>query len=411
MHRRARVMTLLGMALLLVVAAALSGCGGGAGESNTIILGWLADQTGPSSGAFREVMMGWNDYMAEINQTNPIPHLEIKTITYDTRLENARIPIGYDWLSGQGMDLLLGYDPVTPNITQADQAADKIPEYSFAATPSLMDADWVYSYAYTFDFEGRAIMDYLLNQWYPSQNISGPLNIGWIGNPEVGAYVRFQAGFEYALAQNPGKAVLTKAGGSATQSAWVSEVAIIKDCDVLIMTTVGTSTATFLKEAIQRGFDGQIIASSTSVLGVWDLVTALVPKSSFDGMLIPHFYPLWTDDTTYSDHVNEMISKYRPSEAAKLKTGTTWISGWLTAQIVTEAVREAAAKVGAENVDGEAIRDAMHAIDLEIAGMPNMNLAGGHHVFQSYCRMIEYQASEDNWFAITDWFIAPGFTS
>jgi hypothetical protein len=122
---------------------------------------------------------------------------------------------------------------------------------------------------------------------------------------------------------------------------------------------------------------------------------------------------VWSDDTAYSDYLNEMITKYRPGEAAKLKAGTTWMSAWLTAQIVTEAVREAAAKVGAKNVDGTAINDALLAMNLEIEGMTSITLAnsGTHHVLQPKCRMIKYNAAEDDWFAINDWFLPPGFTT
>ena len=405
---------LVGVVLVLLATAVVSACGGGGiKETNTVTLGWLADQTGPSSLAFEQVMMGMNDYLAQMKVTNPISGVNLKIITYDTRLELARFPGGYQWLKGQGMDVLLGYQPITPAMTQPDQAADKIPQYNFDAWPTTMDADWVYCYMYTVQLEARATLDYLINQWWPTQNIDRPVKVGWVGNPEQDTHPEFEKGFNYTLEQNPGKAQLIKAGGSSTQSAWASEVAAIEDCDVIMLSTVGTSTATFLKEAIQRGYKGQIEASTLSVLGVWDLVTAVTPKSSFNGMLIPHFYPLWTDNTPYVQQASEVLTTNHPAEAATLKSGTTWISGWLTANILCEAVRDAAAKVGAKNVDGAAINDALLALNIEIEGMPNITLAnsGAHHVLQPECRMIRYDAAQDNWYAITDWFVAPGFTS
>ena len=51
--------------------------------------------------------------------------------------------------------------------------------------------------------------------------------------------------------------------------------------------------------------------------------------------------------------------------------------------------------------------------NIEIGGMPNITLEGrgGHHVLQAYCRMIQYDAAADDWYAINDWFLAPGFTT
>lgn len=406
-----RVLATVGLVLLLVTSV-VCGCGGGGEkEAKTVVLGWMGDQTGPSASIFRQVIMAMNDYLEDMEDTNPITGVDVEIIAYDTRMETARIPVGYQWLKGQGMDLLLGWDAMTPAITRADQAVDRTPQYNFTAWPTTMDEDWVYSFGYTNQIEGRAILDYVINQWWPAKNAGRAVKVGWVANPEQGTYGEFGAGFEYVLARNPGKAEMIKTGGAATQSAWASETAIVKDCDVIIVTTVGTSSGTFLNEIIQRGYKGQIVASTNAVLGAWDMVTSLVPKSSLNGMLIPHFYPLWVDQTQFIEKADQVLSAKHPAEAAKLKAGTTWISGWLTAHILCEAVREAAAEIGAQNVDGAAIRDAFETMDLEIEGMPNITLAGhgAHNVFQPNCRMIQYDAAKDDFYAITGWFVAPRF--
>lgn len=403
---------LVGMVVVLLFTLVLCGCGGGEKGTNTVILGWLGDQTGASSGAFNEVMMGMKDYLAEMEATNPILGVNIKIIPYDTRLEYGRLAVGYQWLVGQGTDLVLGYLPNTSAVLQADLAEDKIPIYSFVAYPTTMDAQWVYSYMYTSELEGRAMMDYLVNVWWPSKNKGRPLKVANVGNPGWDVTAQYRKGFNTALAENPGKAVYIEVGGDVAQTAWASEVFAVKDCDAILLTTSGTSTGTFLKEAALRGYTGQIVASSNSVLGIWSLVTSLVPKSNLDGMLIPHFYPLWSDDTSYVDYLDEMLAKYRPSEVAKLKEGTTWLSGWLTACMAAEAVRDAADKVGAKNVDGSAMNDALLALNMKIEGMPDITLAnsGTHHVFQPYFRLIKYNAAQDEWTTASDWFLSSSFT-
>lgn len=163
MKRLGKAIVLLGLAFLLLTVSVVTACGGaGEKESNTIILGWLADQTGASSNTFKEFSMGVDDYLAEMEATNPIPGVNLKVIAYDTRLEYARVPMGYQWLVGQGIDLLLGYQPETSVYTLRDQVEDKMPQYNFVAWPPTMDEDWVYSYIAPQEYESRAVADYLM---------------------------------------------------------------------------------------------------------------------------------------------------------------------------------------------------------------------------------------------------------
>ncbi len=400
------------VAALLLAASLVSACsGGGKAETKTIILGWLADQTGTSAQAFKEVSKGIDDRMSEMEASDPISGIELKIITYDTRLEYARYPQGYEWLKSQGMDVLLGYTPEVPLVTLTDQAEDKIPQYNFSTYATLVDAPWLYGYQYSYEFEARAVLDYLLNQWWPAQGKTGALKVAHVSNPDLNARPEYQKGLDWVASQNPGKIQLSATGGGASQSAWASEVAAVMGTDAVFISMVGTSAGTFLKELAARGYQGQVLASTVSVLGIWPMIISLVDKADLDGMLIPHYYPLYTDQNSFSDYLNQMIQKYRPSEADALKKGTTWMSGWVTADILIEAVRTAAEKVGAQNLDGAAINDAFMALDLKIEGMPDITLEGhgGHHVLQPYCRMIQYNASKDDWYAITDWFMAPGF--
>lgn len=150
MTRLGKAIVLLGLAFLLATISVVSACGGGgAGETKTITLGWLADQTGSSATAFKEVSKGIDDYMKEMEATNPIPGVKIRIIVYDTRLEYARYPAGYEWLVGQGMDVLLGYAPETSTVTLRSQVEDKIPQYNFTGWVTTLDEDWLYSYVYS----------------------------------------------------------------------------------------------------------------------------------------------------------------------------------------------------------------------------------------------------------------------
>ena len=227
-------MALMGLALLLVAASVVTGCSGGDNEEvNTVVLGWLADQTGASAAAFRDVSKGIEDYMAEMEATDPIPGIKIEIKAYDTRLEYARYPAGYEWLKGQGMDVLLGYAPETSTVTLTSQVEDKIPQFNFTGWATTLDADWVYSYVYCQEYEGRAVLDYLLNQWWPTQGQSRAMKVAHVSNPGWGSMAEYQRGLDWVVAQNPGKIDLRSLGGGMDQTAWASEVAEIQGTDAI----------------------------------------------------------------------------------------------------------------------------------------------------------------------------------
>ena len=357
-------------------------------------------------------MWGMEDYLAEMAETNPIPGVEVEIIVYDTRLDYGRVSIGYEWLKSQGADVVLGYSPNTSGLIQASAAEDKLPIYNLVAYPTSVDSDWIYAYAYTNELEARAMMDYVINTWWPAQGISRPVKVATVGNTGWDTTTQARKGFAAVLAENPGKAEYIEVGGDVAQSAWASEVTTVQNfgADAIIVTSTGTSSPTFLKEAALRGYDGLIVASGNSVLGFWSLVISLVPKASLDGLLIPHLYPLWTDGTPYTNHLSEMLQKYRAADAANLKQGTTWMSGWMTSEVLAEVVRLAAETAGADKVDGAAINEAFQEVTIQLEGMPPLTLAnsGTHHILMPEFRLIEYDAAADEWNAITDWEIASG---
>ncbi len=85
-----------------------------------------------------------------------------------------------------------------------------------------------------------------------------------------------------------------------------------------------------------------------------------------------------------------MLEKSRPSDVGRLKQGTTWLTGYTLAHIVSEIVRKAADNVGPDKVDNIAIDDVIREMSLDIEGLPTMTLADseGTQVLQPYLKMI-----------------------
>ncbi len=401
--RFAGKVVLVVLAVMLAALPLLLGCGGGETEENTIVIGWPGDQTGPSAGAFKEVFWGMEDYLAEMD---PIDGLEIRMEVYDTRLDYGRTPIGYEWLVNQGMDLCMLYSVAMSLGIKGRFAEDKIPAVSFTVDPETRTTEYMYGVAPDYQFEGEYLITYLAKDWWETRGMTRPIRIGILSQPSSAMTDAMWEGFDLGMAANPGKCELVKVTAPMTQTAFVSEVAALKNCDVIIITMVGTAGPMFMKEALLRGYQGRWVGSTASLLGVWTLTRSLLTPQELDGLIVPHSWALWEDETEFVATMSAALEKRRPAEAATLKKGTTWESGWTTGHILATILRQAADAVGAENVDGPAIKDAIEALSLSMPGFETIGLAasGGHHILQPYYRMVEYRAADDQFHALADWF-------
>jgi len=99
----------------------------------------------------------------------------------------------------------------------------------------------------------------------------------------------------------------------------------------------------------------------------------------------------------------------QPEEVAWLKPQNAgWIGGWANGTIMAAGIKKAVETVGAENVDGQAIRDALATIQLDIEGAGNIwEVGGGINSYNQTLRMWQYSVSTDKWGAITDWYRPP----
>jgi hypothetical protein len=404
---RAKALVLLLLLAMLAGLPVLSGCGGGGGqETNVVVFGWMADQTGAASTAFREVDWGFIDYLDWMNENDPIPGVDIKVIRYDSRLEDARVPMGYEYLVEKGMDLLLIFSPNDMDITISNQEQDKIPGYAFTPTLTTATSEWGYGFAMSQQQEGIWIMEDTVPRW-EALNMGRPMKVGHLGMRGWDTSDAIKEGIQAWIAAHPGKATFKEVTGSSSQTAWASEVAALKDMDMIIFEGFGASSATFLGELGVRGYKGWIHGTDSSFLGYLSLITETVSHQYLDGIRVPHAYPLFSDDTEYTRTIEAYLEQHRPSQVASLKGGTTYVSGWDEAVLLAAVVRKAAQDVGANNIDGTALKDALKNLDVTIPGRGGtFKMAGEYHQLFPYYRAAEYRAAENDVFTVGEYKVA-----
>jgi hypothetical protein len=158
--------------------------------------------------------------------------------------------------------------------------------------------------------------------------------------------------------------------------------------------------ASFIKEARDRGYERAIVGGFESFPGFWELVKAA------GGSLHNCYYPGYVrwDDPAYINLIKEHAQRYRGGKAEALVNGTGYTSGWADGIVMADAIRRAVEAVGAEKVDGSAIRNAVATTNLTVEGYGNPWRFDENINFACQTQIIfEWNTAEERWESIGDW--------
>ncbi len=403
----AKAAGLVVLTIVMVSVPTLAGCGE-AGGANTVVIGFLGDFTGPSSATCLQLQKGIADYISVMERDDPIRDVDIRVITYDSRLDYSRVKPGYVWLTVHGADIIMDYNAIYTLSLISSHQRDKIPSFCFNSMREVMGEDYMYGFSVDYQTEAEAIAEWLLQEWADSGE-TRPIKIGHVGmagmvsDTEVGGTLESLGETTYA-----GEMEVYREAAPTGTTTWAAEVGRLKACDVIVVNVVGPSMSTFLNEAINRGYQGEFLGTTISFMGFWDLVRANIPLNEVDGVRAIHAQMLWTDDSTFMQQLAADLESCRPGEAAELKKGTSYPSGYLFAMILVDTIRRAAEAVGPDNVDGPALNDAMKTIDLDVDGWGEAwQCHEGTNILHRQFRVIEYRYAQDDWFQVEGggWFL------
>lgn len=406
-----RILLFVLLAGLLVALPVVSGCGGGTKETSEVIIGWLGDETGVSAGPFKEVRYGVEDYLKVMEKTNPIPGVSIKVLVYDTRLDVGRVPTGYQWLKGKGMDVLFHWSPNSYSLTLNDQKDDAIASFATTTSIAAQESGWLYAWGVSETDQGKWIAQAMVDDW-DSAAKGRIVKVGYVSLADVTSARDCRKGIEEWIAANPGKMDYKAVEATSSQTQWAGEYNTLKDRDVIIFGTQPSGSATFIKEMRSRGYTGRLQATAFSFLSGLTLVKSVCGKDLLDGIGVPHAYPTFSEaeDVPFVKQIKDALYEIRPSDANTLKGGTTWVSGWIYGFVLSEAIRQAAATVGADKVDAAAIHDAFNNFDAKLPGTDiELKIVGNKAVFFPWYRMAEYSAELDDVIAVGNYRQVPGW--
>jgi len=402
-----KVVGLVVLAVLVAAVPVLGGCGEDEEAANKVVIGYMGDFTGPAAATCVEIYKGLADYFKMVELDDPIPELEVKIITYDTKMDYSRAPMGYEWLKGQGADIFFNFSPIFQEILVENHQQDKIPSFTFASSPKIVGQDWVYTFSIHYPWEAEAAMEWILEDW--EGRPQGPPKVGHIGVSGYVSTAQVTDTLKELHTLDPTKFELEEAAAPMTERTWAVEFNRLQDCDIIIVDLLGPQTAGFLKEAIARDYQGTFLGTSLAFLGFWELVKSAVPQvENLDGALSMQTQFVLTDDVPFVNQMWDNLERFRPSEVDTLGKGTSYMAAQAAALVLADTIRRAAAEVGPENVGPVALNDALKSIDKYVEGYgENLKCHEGSNILHRMLRVLEYRAADDDWFAITEWFYPP----
>lgn len=344
-------------------AAAVVALASPASAQTTYNIASIADFTGPYAdimkdlvGARRATVDWWND---EIGKGLGI---KIGIKDYDGRYDAAQTASLWPGIKAELNPVaILGIGGPDVAALEGRLPADKVPmfmsnaAYGFAWKPD----PWIFNPRPTYGHEAAAFFE-----WFRStRGIKGPLKVAIVSSEASPAYVDVAKGAEKFAKENPDKAEIVETIFTEVQptdlTTQIGRV-IRKGAQVIDIQT-NTAAVVATKRALQAlgktdiaimmSSHNGLIASGKAIGGMKDL------EGDYEvyGMAVP------TDEKTKAHDFQQMV-------VAKYKAQVTWsvasVMGFNQTLVALRAIEAAARKVGADKVNGEAIRTALMATQL-----------------------------------------------
>jgi len=389
--------------LLVLLSTLGSACGKtDQGDTRIITIGVLTDIAGPAGSCCIPLTYGVMDLVKYINETDPIPGVEIELATYDTMYNPARDMAGYEWVKERGAELIIAVLPTTSEALKPFAEKDRIPMFAMSTTPAVLDPPgWVFTFEDNAHKYTKALLKWIADQWpnYPTRPKIG--SAGW-NEPfhiEVTEAVKeycldYPAEFEYLGGYLAPMGTVT----------WPAEVERLKDCDYVAVPSTGLGTATFIEEYRNREYTARFIGTD----GLAAFRSLLMDKCGWqklDGTWNTLEALWWTEPYPIVELGKQLLYKNHPKEAEDIiYAGSGYITGGIQeAYVIFEILRETVLQVGADNFDGQAYYDTAIEFQTTWEGYPQMGYSQEKRNFLDYTRVYEWKAEADDLVSVTGW--------
>ncbi|MFC2028146.1 ABC transporter substrate-binding protein [Chloroflexota bacterium] len=340
-------------------------------EPVEITIGNLSDKTGPSSNILRITDTALEDLVQYYNENNLIPGVELKVINYDGQLDPSKDIPGYEWLKGQGADLIFTAVPDTPLTLKSIVNEDKMPLFAASGYPEMLDPPgYIFVMGTIPEHQAYTILGWIAeNDWDYVSN--GPAKIGGASWPD-GYSQSFIAAMEKYSKAHPDQ--FEWVGGYLTNFAfiWGPEVEALKDCDYVFPCVMPIA---FMREYRSADCTAKFIGADvhTSFL---NMITEAELWDEIDGMLFIGSSLWWNDDEELVNLNKELLYENHPGEEEEImQAGAGYMSVSVVFYPMIDIIADTVEAVGAENFNSQALYDAAISYSLEVDGVERSGFA------------------------------------
>jgi len=388
------------IALIMLATLAL-GCGKKAGEEVVIKLGYIADFTGAASPAFVPYTQAYQDALKYLESEDAIPGVKVELITYDTMMDPARAIPSYDWMKNKRATALVCSLPQIAEILPPFLERDKMVCFAGQQTPTMLESPWIFGLTETAARQYKTITKYIGDRWtsYPQKPKIGV--VGWNTSYELAIAPAIK---EYCQ-DHPDKFeyVGTYLAPAGTMT-WSGEVSKLKDCDYICACHGGgAGQLTFMGAFRSRGYTATFFSSEG--MAVWrNLLVDSLGYEALNGSLSFHGVGWWTDSYPIIDLAKSILRNNRPGQADDIiYSGYSYLSAVPQLFFLHALIKATAERVGAKNVDSEAIRDTAIGFRYTFEGFPDLGYIGGDRTAVHFGAVYEWSAEARDLVRVGDW--------
>jgi len=412
---RARILGMMGVAVVLVVLLASGGCKKSGAENNAsarspepsspaqsgpvrIVIGNLTDKTGVSANALNVIDMALEDLVGYYNEEGLIPGVKLEVATFDGQWDPARNVPGYEKLRNKGADMI--WTPVPPAVETLMPRVSDDEFVLFASTanmdPEILEGGYVFSLGIMPEYEAYTFLKWIAEN-DPDFPQGRPAKIGGASWLDGYSNIWFRAAEAYAKA-HPDQ--YEWVGGYMTQFSftWGAEVEKLKSCDYVYVPApmynfvkeyreAGYTTAKFLGTDVQAAFLAMLDDA-----GLWD---------GIDGMLFSRSSRWYNEHDPIIDLANKLLDEKHPAEAADIREGGSGYIAGKQAYLMLEIIKKAVNDRGAQNFDSQTLFDAATSFSFTLDGIEGFaSFDKTKRYVQNYYSIYEARASGENIFRI-----------
>ena len=368
-------------------------------EKVKITIGNLTDHTGPASKAMPAVNAGLKDAARYYNENNLIPGIEVEVLEYDTQADPSRDIPGWEWLKERGADVIIGWFPATALSLAARANMDEFPLFVSNCDPEVLDPPgYVFLSSPTMNLQGWTMIKWIMEKHWDYE-INGPARVGGVCWDTDGHHIMWEQ-FEKYAELYPERMEWVR--GITTPASTMSFTTEVQQLGELDYVSVPNAMPFFVRDYAIAGYETTFIGTD-SAMSWFRLVGDMSLWTDIDGMLFISLTEWWTEDAEFPNLIDQILNDYRPDQVEEFMAQGTGYNSVGNGFQILEGIRFAAEAVGPENVDSQAIYEAMPSVKMVWDGLQRQSYGPEKRGSADLLAIYEVNGSTRDLIRVSDW--------